>query len=557
MKSTFFSTLASVASISLTWALPTTDQTCRNTATTRSCWGEYSVSTNSYTTIPRTGVTREYWLVVQNTTLSPDGVARPTLNFNGTIPGPQITADWGDDIIVHVTNNLTSNGTSIHWHGMRQLYNSLNDGVPGVTQCPIPPGDSLTYHFHADNYGSSWYHSHFILQYADGLFGPLVINGPATANYDEDLGALFLNDWDHVTIQSLWDLAKTSPGPPPPLLTGLMNGTNTYNGGGKKFSTTFKSGKKYRIRVINTAVDGVMQFSIDGHSFTVIANDFVPLVPYEATSIQISIGQRYDIIVTANAPVGNYWIRSGWVTSCAKNKNPDNMTGILRYEGSSTTADPTTTSTVEISTSCLDEPLEKLVPYVPLNATASSVIVTSLTRSDNVWKFNGTSLRLNWTEPTLLTILNGGSIWPASYNVIPIDSTTTNQGWTVLAITGSPGPSHPIHLHGHDFWVLAQGPGAYSSSIVLNLVNPPRRDVMSLPSDGHLVIAFPIDNPGSWLLHCHIAWHASEGLALQFVESESSILSTIGTAGVAKFQDTCAAWKAWKPQPFPQDDSGI
>lgn len=81
---------------------------------------------------------------------------------------------------------------------------------------------------------------------------------------------------------------------------------------------------------------------------------------------------------------------------------------------------------------------------------------------------------------------------------------------------------------------------------------------MTLPSAGHLVIAFQIDNPGSWLMHCHIAWHASEGLALQFVESETSIMSKIGTADVSTFRDTCAAWDAFVPtEIFAQDDSGI
>ncbi|KAA8576748.1 hypothetical protein EYC84_006813 [Monilinia fructicola] len=496
--------------------------------------GQYSVSTNSYATIPSTGVTREYWLLVQNTTLSPDGVARSTINFNGTIPGPQITADWGDDVIVHVTNELTSNGTSIHWHGMRQLNNAHSTQI---TMAAL--GITLTLS------------SNMVMV----LFGPLIINGPATANYDVDLGALFLNDWNHVPVQSLWDRAKT--GGPPTLLTGLINGTNTFNGAGEKFSTTLTSGLKYRIRLINTAVDGHMQFSIDGHNFTVIANDFVPIVPYNASSILISIGQRYDIIVTANAAVDNYWIRSGWQTSCSSNTNAANITGILRYVGSSTTADPTTTTTVRTSTSCLDEPLTSLVPYVPINPIASSIIKTTLTTSGGAWLFNGTSLLLNWTDPTLLTILNNGNIWPTDYNVIPIASTSANQGWAVLAISGPAGPNHPIHLHGHDFWTLSQGTGAYTSSTALNLANPPRRDVMTLPSNGHLVIAFQIDNPGSWLLHCHIAWHASEGLALQFVESESSIASQIGTVDVAAFQDTCAAWNAWTPQPFPQDDSGV
>jgi FtsP/CotA-like multicopper oxidase with cupredoxin domain len=115
--------------------------------------------------------------------------------------------------------------------------------------------------------------------------------------------------------------------------------------------------------------------------------------------------------------------------------------------------------------------------------------------------------------------------------------------------------SHPIHLHGHDFFVLAQQTGTYSATTtVLNLVNPPRRDVATLPSGGFLAIAFQTDNPGSWLLHCHIAWHASEGLAMQFVERESEIVGTLKE--VPTFQDTCTNWNQYTKF-FAQDDSGI
>lgn len=58
------------------------------------------------------------------------------------------------------------------------------DGVPAVTQCPIAPGESFTYSFIADSYGSSWYHSHYSAQYADGVFGPIVIHGPTATDYD-------------------------------------------------------------------------------------------------------------------------------------------------------------------------------------------------------------------------------------------------------------------------------------------------------------------------------------------------------------------------------------
>lgn len=120
---------------------------------------------------------------------------------------------------------------------------------------------------------------------------------------------------------------------------------------------------------------------------------------------------------------------------------------------------------------------------------------------------------------------------------------------------------HPIHLHGHDFWVVAQDVGTYTAGVTaLNTVNPPRRDVASLPGNGYLAIAFKLDNPGAWLIHCHIAWHASQGLSLEFVESESQISSvSVNTADETILTDTCSAWSAFTQtaEYYAQDDSGI
>jgi FtsP/CotA-like multicopper oxidase with cupredoxin domain len=82
------------------------------------------------------------------------------------------------------------------------LNNVQNDGVNGVTQCPIAPGDTYTYEFHATQYGSSWYHSHYSLQYGDGAVGPITIYGPATADYDSDeaFKPLLLTDWNHRSV---------------------------------------------------------------------------------------------------------------------------------------------------------------------------------------------------------------------------------------------------------------------------------------------------------------------------------------------------------------------
>jgi len=64
------------------------------------------------------------------------------------------------------------------------LDTTSQDGVPGVTECPLAPGDTKVYRFKATQYGTTWYHSHYTVQYGDGVAGPMVINGPATANYD-------------------------------------------------------------------------------------------------------------------------------------------------------------------------------------------------------------------------------------------------------------------------------------------------------------------------------------------------------------------------------------
>jgi FtsP/CotA-like multicopper oxidase with cupredoxin domain len=177
---------------------------CKNAPKSRKCWGKYDINTNPYDTVFYTGRTVEYWLNIEEIDCAPDGYQRKCMVANGTMPGPAIVADWGDNIVVHVTNNVATNGTSIHWHGMRQLNNNQYDGAPGVTQCPLAPGQSMTYKFHASQYGTAMYHSHFSVQYSMGLYGPLIINGPATADYDEDLGSVFMNDWGHETEFYRW-----------------------------------------------------------------------------------------------------------------------------------------------------------------------------------------------------------------------------------------------------------------------------------------------------------------------------------------------------------------
>jgi FtsP/CotA-like multicopper oxidase with cupredoxin domain len=96
----------------------------------------------------------------------------------------------------------------MHFHGIRMLNNNMNDGVPSITQCPIAPGQSMSYTWVASNYGTSWYHSHYQLQAYMGMAAPMVIDGPTTMTYDEDLGTIFLQDWSHHTVEEMYNVSS-------------------------------------------------------------------------------------------------------------------------------------------------------------------------------------------------------------------------------------------------------------------------------------------------------------------------------------------------------------
>ncbi|KAJ5239913.1 hypothetical protein N7468_004532 [Penicillium chermesinum] len=512
------------------------------------------INTDYTTVVPDTGVTREYWLAIDELNLAPDGVSRPVMAVNGTIPGPTIYADWGDEVVIHVTNNLhhAENGTSIHWHGIRQNYTNQNDGVVSVTQCPSPPGSTFTYKWRAVQYGSTWYHSHIGLQAWEGVFGGVVINGPASANYDHDVGTVILSDWSHQTADELYTYAQTVG--PVPMDNGLINGTNVWNNQGSRFQMKVQKNQSYRIRLVNAAIDTVFKFMIDNHTLTVISSDLVPIKPYTADFVTIAMGQRYDVIVTANQQriADDFWIRSIPQTACsANNSRIDDIKGILHYNHRAGTP---TTSAWDYVDGCIDE--TNLVPVVAKNVgTADFMTLEDVTLGSNAddlfrWELNSTTMLVSWEDPTLLQIHENTTSFPASSGVIELPQ--ANE-WFYLFINTSFVVTHPVHLHGHDFFILSQGPNPYNGT--LNTKNPPRRDTALLEGQGHLLIAFQTDNPGAWLMHCHIGWHVEEGFALQFVERESEIEDVIDYKSL---KSNCGSWRAYDTKfDIQQIDSGV
>ncbi|KAL3417370.1 Lcc2 [Phlyctema vagabunda] len=549
-------------------------------STNRSCWLEngattYDINTDYENHSPQ-GVDRYYTLDITDDWVNADGLNFTEAKiFNEMYPGPWIQACWGDRVSITVNNLLRNNGTSIHWHGIRQLLTMHMDGVNGVTQCPIAPGDSFTYTWNVTQYGSSWYHSHYSVQYADGAIGPITLHGPSSASYDEAELPILMTDWGH---NSAFQMHLENPSI---LLNGLGNITR-YNNSFQNtlpipepytlnFDSTSAQPKQYLLRLINTAFDSTFNFSIDNHHLQVISADFVPIVPYNTTSILVAIGQRYDVIVAADpdptgGPLpedGNYWIRT-WRTDCfgEEDHSPGyETTGIIRYGESS--GFPNTTAWPNIHTACADEPYDQLVPIMPWNVGPAANGIESLSvqgKSDqgtiyplaffSLGSDNFDPLRIDYGDPTFLN-LNYTGAWDPLWVVFPENYTDTD--WVYLTLKGYQDytfGAHPIHLHGHDFAILYQNEtDKVPTSKDLKTDNPPRRDVVLLPANGYVVIAFKTDNPGSWLMHCHIAEHASSGLAMQILERQQAaadIWPTVTTShALQAAQGVCNNWNKW------------
>lgn len=207
--------------------------------------------------------------------------------------------------------------------------------------------------------------------------------------------------------------------------------------------------------------------------------------------------------------------------------------------------------------------MESLIPHLELDVGLPNQIqqfnlsyVTPPAPKEFLWTLNDEYLWVNWSAPTNLLLLDGQNTFPDEYMVF--ENPSTNE-WMYLVFNDQSGRnrSHPMHLHGHDYWILGTGPGSWTPDKPLNLKNPPRRDTGTWPESGYMVMAFKTDNPGTWLCHCHIMWHSSESLGIQFIEQPGLMSAAFQNASYVR--DTCDKWDKFWPGPgtYEEEDSGI
>ncbi|KZT69223.1 multicopper oxidase [Daedalea quercina L-15889] len=484
-------------------------------------------------------------LNIVNKEVAPDGFPRVGVLPNGTFPGPIIKGYKGDTFQINVTNQLHDNSmntsTTVHWHGIDQHHTNWADGVAFVTQCPIEPGHSFLYDFDVpDQAGTFWYHSHEGVQYCDGLRGPLVIydeHDPHKNMYDVDdeTTVITLSDWYHVP-------ARNYAGPKIGPVAANSTLINSLGRMGQSHTPVtvieVEQGKRYRFRLLSASCHPYFNFSIDGHdNLTIIEADGQNTEPLTGIDqIQMLAAQRYSVVLEANQPIGNYWIRAVPEQVNPTSFNTSLGLAILRYRGAPAEDpkdDPYTNAPVP-KNPLLEQNLhayrtEEPVPPLDPDCEECNLIfnftldVNANDPRDGLFLVNGTSYQ-SPTVPVLLQILSGkytpqqllphGSIYALPRN-------KTIQVTMPGLVLGGP---HPLHLHGHSFHVIRSA-GSNST----NTINPVFRDTLAVggAATDDVTIRFRTDNPGPWIMHCHIDFHLALGFAIVFAEDAPDVAADI------------------------------
>ncbi|KAJ0327146.1 hypothetical protein COL5a_006323 [Colletotrichum fioriniae] len=188
----------------------------------------------------------------------------------------------------------------------------------------------------------------------------------------------------------------------------------------------FQTGKTHRLRLINSGAEGTQRFSIDGHTLTVIANDFVEVEPYDTKVVTLGIGQRTDVLVKANAdnsnPRGAYWMRSN-ITSCSLTTQPLALAAVY-YDLADQSKAPTSSAwNVPDPGTCVNDDLALTKPVMklkPANVPVTRTMEIKVFRNDSgivQWSLGGVDFRGNFNDPTLLQVNKGDLTFDNDWNV--------------------------------------------------------------------------------------------------------------------------------------------
>ncbi|KAJ1947605.1 ferroxidase fet3, partial [Linderina pennispora] len=465
-----------------------------------------------------------------------DGIKmRRVIGVNGQTPVPPIEVDQYDRVALTVHNSLDQ-PTTVHTHGFFQNGTSYLDGAAMVSECGIPPGDSYTYHIDTSQAGTYWIHGHDQGQNADGLRTSFIVRDKVRPyEYDGDY-TLALEDWYTKEFpqkeSEILDPANRFP-PPASFPTGLING---YHGNDAE-PIRFEPGKTYRIRVINMGTTESFMFSIPGHTLEVIEADGYYSLPYPVDVLNMGPGQRYSALVKAHdSNRFNYRYNATLYAAFLPNvngRNPQVYTGLVEYKKRASVkkvpfpGDYRVVKDIEL-VSKDREPILRVSRSIDLH-----IADQLYTNGQSHTSFNNITY-IEPRTPSLFSMASMGRLAmdPEVYGPQTHAIVLRHLEAVEFNIINNKNLDHPIHLHGHNFQVVEYGPllGLNTTTgPALIPAEPPRfqrsgpfpmrRDTVLAPPFGYVKIRFVADNPGAWLMHCHVMDHMFRGMQVTVIEA--------------------------------------
>ncbi|KAM7499338.1 hypothetical protein LguiA_023752 [Lonicera macranthoides] len=506
----------------------------------------------------------KFSVVMKNTTRLCS--TKPIVTVNGKFPGPTLYAREDDTVIVRLVNHVQYNLT-IHWHGVRQLRTGWSDGPAYITQCPVPTGQSYIYNFTLTGQrGTLLWHAHINWLRAT-VHGAIVILPKRGVPYPfpkpDKEEIVILGEWWKSDVENVINTAMQAG------LAPNVSDAHTINSlpgpvpncSFKGYTLQVESGKTYLLRIINAALNEELFFKIANHTLTVVEVDASYTKTFKTDTIFIAPGQTTNALLTADQNTGKYLIAASPFMDTVV--AVDNQTAIATLNYKSTNSLLPTTLTTMPSTNAsnatysfvdsLKSLNSKQYPAnVPLTVDHSLLFAIGVGVNPCATCVNGTRVvadinNVSFVMPTTALLqahyynisgvftddFPGNPPIPFNYTGNVTLSMQTNNGTKVYKLgynstvqvvfqgTSIVAPeSHPIHLHGFNFFIVGKGLGNFdpvNDPKKFNLVDPVERNTISVPTAGWTAIRFRADNPGVWFLHCHLEVHTTWGLKMAFL----------------------------------------
>jgi FtsP/CotA-like multicopper oxidase with cupredoxin domain len=420
--------------------------------------------------------------------------------YDGRIPGPEIRVRQGERLRISVENALDE-GTTVHWHGMR-VPNAM-DGVPYLTQAPIAPGETFTYEFDAVDAGTFWYHPHQrgFEQVGRGLYGPLIVEEAEPPQVDRDV-TWVLSDW---RLTESGEMRNDFGNRHDMMHDGRVGNMVTING---RVPDVFpvRKGERIRLRLVNAANARIFALDFGGHGPVVIALDGQPVAPHapEGGLVVLGPAMRADVVLDMTAGAGTrvpvmdrfYKGLEYRLVDVAYEDQP------LREKGPDWP--------IALSPNPLREP--DLASAVRHEVTFNGGMMGAMVMQDmggSMGKKSSGMAGMMGRMGSMMDMMHSGDIWfvngvAAQGHVMDPMMTLARGESHVIAMTNATAWHHPIHLHGHSFQVISRNgkPTRYREWQDTVLMSPRER----------VEIALMADNPGDWMIHCHILEHQAAGM---------------------------------------------